>query len=123
MVEGLDRWTLQSLVEERVIAGARADTDEHASRLGSIFHHRESVNRSEGEYVRGDADTPGIELFTGCRRNEILMLRWREIDVEARELDLADTRTGRCTVAPSPSPARRSQPVCDSREGQGHTHA
>ena len=63
VVEGMDGWTLQSFVEDRVIADAKVYTDEHASWLGLIFHDHESVNHSKGEYVRGDAGTQGIESF------------------------------------------------------------
>jgi len=63
VVEGTDGWTLQSFVEDRVIADARVCTDEHASWLGLLFHDRERVNHSKGEYVRGDAGTQGIESF------------------------------------------------------------
>ena len=59
----MDGWTLQSFVEDRVIADAKVYTDEHASWLGLIFHDHESVNHSKGEYVRGDAGTQGIESF------------------------------------------------------------
>ena len=41
-------------------------------------------------------------LLTGCRRNEILTLRWAEVDLEARELRLSDTKTGARTVPLSP---------------------
>ena len=63
VVEGMDGWTPQSFVEDRVIADAKVYTDEHASWLGLIFHDHESVNHSKGEYVRGDAGTQGIESF------------------------------------------------------------
>ena len=33
-------------------------------------------------------------VLTGCRRNEILGLRWEELDFEAGEMRLADTKTG-----------------------------
>lgn len=33
-------------------------------------------------------------LFTGCRRNEILRLRWSEVDVKRRMLRLGDSKTG-----------------------------
>ena len=63
VVEGTDGRTLQSFVENRVVADARVYTDEHASWLGPLFHDHESVNHSKDEYVRGDAGTQGIELF------------------------------------------------------------
>jgi integrase len=33
-------------------------------------------------------------LFTGCRKNEILKLRWRDVDLERRLLLLPDSKTG-----------------------------
>ena len=33
-------------------------------------------------------------IFTGCRRSEILTLRWDEVDFEAHRLRLADSKTG-----------------------------
>lgn len=41
-------------------------------------------------------------LLTGCRRNEILNLRWSEVDFERRRLHLSDSKTGRKSVALSP---------------------
>ena len=41
-------------------------------------------------------------LLTGCRRNEILTLRWKDVDLEARELKLEDSKTGARTVPLSP---------------------
>jgi integrase len=37
-------------------------------------------------------------LFTGCRKNEILSLRWSEVDFERGMLHLADSKTGRKTI-------------------------
>lgn len=37
-------------------------------------------------------------ILTGCRRNEILTLRWRDVDFERRCLRLPDSKTGAKTV-------------------------
>ena len=42
-------------------------------------------------------------ILTGCRRGEILGLRWEDVDLESRELRLRDTKTGPRTVPPSPA--------------------
>ena len=42
-------------------------------------------------------------LLTGCRKREILDLRWEYVDLDARELHLPETKTGVRTVALSPS--------------------
>ena len=43
-------------------------------------------------------------VLTGCRRNEILGLRWEDLDFEAGEMRLVDSKTGP-RVAPLPPPA------------------
>ena len=45
-------------------------------------------------------------MLTGCRRSEILRLRWDEVDPERRELRLRDSKTGPRTVPLSPPAAR-----------------
>ena len=45
-------------------------------------------------------------MLTGCRRNEILTLRWDEVDLEANELRLTDSKTGTRTISLSPEAAR-----------------
>ncbi len=42
-------------------------------------------------------------LLTGCRRNEIVTLRWDDVDWAARELHLRDGKTGHRCVALTPA--------------------
>ena len=42
-------------------------------------------------------------MLTGCRKNEILALRWENVDLEAGDLTLADAKTGPTTVSLSPA--------------------
>ena len=46
---------------------------------------------------------PRLLMLTGCRRNEILTLRWEDVDLEAGELRLRDAKTGARSVALSPA--------------------
>jgi integrase len=39
-------------------------------------------------------------LLTGCRKNEVLALRWRDVDLRGRELRLPDTKNGKPAVVP-----------------------
>ena len=41
-------------------------------------------------------------VLTGCRRNEILGLRWEDLDFEAGEMRLMDSKTG-ARVVPMPA--------------------
>ena len=42
-------------------------------------------------------------ILTGCRRSEVLGLHWDDVDLEARELSLRDSKTGPRTVPLSPA--------------------
>ncbi len=45
-------------------------------------------------------------VLTGCRRNEVLGLRWEDLDFEAGEMRLADSKTGARVVPLPPAAAR-----------------
>ena len=45
-------------------------------------------------------------MFTGCRCNEILTLRWDDVHLDAREIRLRDSKTGPRVVSLSPAAAR-----------------
>ena len=45
-------------------------------------------------------------LLTGCRRNEILTLRWDDVDRTAGELRLRETKTGPRRVPLTPAVER-----------------
>ena len=74
-------------------------TDEEFRRLGRVLDEAE---RSEGAMARA-AMAIRLLLLTGCRKNEILSLRWDHVDLEAREMRLPDTKTGPRTVQLSPA--------------------
>ena len=59
-------------------------TDEEFRRLGRVLDEAE---RSEGAMARA-AMAIRLLLLTGCRKNEILSLRWDHVDLEAREIRL-----------------------------------
>ena len=76
-------------------------TDEEFRRLGRVL---DKAERSGG--VRAHAAMAiRLLLLTGCRKNEILNLRWDEVDIEAGEMRLPDTKTGPRTVQLSPAAA------------------
>ena len=65
-------------------------TDEEFRRLGRVL---DKAERSGG--VRAHAAMAiRLLLLTGCRKNEILNLRWDEVDIEAGEMRLRDSKTG-----------------------------
>ena len=74
-------------------------TDEEFRRLGRVLDEAE---RSEGAMARA-AMAIRLLLLTGCRKNEILSLRWDHVDLEAREMRLGDAKTGPRTVQLSPA--------------------
>ena len=45
-------------------------------------------------------------MLTGCRRNEILTLRWEDVHLQTQELHLSDSKTGPRTISLSPEAAQ-----------------
>ena len=77
-------------------------TEKEFRRLGRIL--------SEAETCRGvsvhAAAAIRLLMLTGCRRNEILTLRWEDVDLDANELHLSDGKTGARKVSLSPEAVR-----------------
>ena len=67
-------------------------------RLGRVLSEAENSNAVSGPA----AAAIRLLILTGCRKNEILTLRWIDVDLEERELHLADSKTGARTVSLSP---------------------
>ena len=72
-------------------------TDEEFIRLGEVLDEVET---------RGGASAPAVAAIrllalTGCRRSEILSLRWEDVAFDESELKLPDTKTG-ARVVPLP---------------------
>ena len=58
---------------------------------------------AEKKLPRNAAAAFRLLMLTGCRRNEILTLRWEDVDLEAGEIRLKGAKTGPRPVALSPS--------------------
>jgi len=74
-------------------------TDEEFIRLGKVLDEagtRGGVSPSAVAALR-------LLMLTGCRKSEILTLRWEHVALEAGELRLPDTKTGARVVPLSPS--------------------
>lgn len=61
-----------------------------------------AVTEEPNVYVR---TAVWLYLLTGLRKNELLGLRWKDIDFDRRELRLGDTKAGRSHVVPLSAPA------------------
>ncbi len=77
-------------------------TDAEFRRLGRVLDEAETC---KGVSVHAVAAIR-LLLLTGCRKGEILNLRWSEVDLAAGELRLPDTKTGPRTISLSPEAAR-----------------
>ena len=89
------------VVKNRERSRERFLTEEEFRRLGRVLDEAE---RSKGVSVHAVAAIR-LLLLTGCRKGEILNLRWDQVDLEAGELNLPETKTGPRTIVLSPEAA------------------
>ena len=89
-------------------------TDLEFARLGRVLD--ETVDSGAASPLAAAAIR--LLMLTGCRKSEILTLRWSDVDLDAGELNLADAKTGPRAVQLSPTavallktlPRRRESP-------------
>ena len=74
-------------------------SEEEFRRLGRVLSELEA----EGKVMASGIAALRLLMLTGCRRNEILTLRWEDVDLDAGELRLRDAKTGARSVALSPA--------------------
>ena len=81
---------------ERFLTGAEF------ARLGQVLDEAVAGGRGSPTAVAAIR----LLMLTGCRRSEVLTLRWTDVDLEAGELRLADAKTGPRAVQLSPTAVR-----------------
>ena len=91
------------VVKNRERGRERFLSEEEFRRLGRALAEAEA--RGSGLSVHAVAAIR-LLLLTGLRRNEVLTLRWRDVDLDARELKLEDSKTGARVAPLSPEAAR-----------------
>ena len=77
-------------------------TDEEFRRLGDVLTEM-GAEKSLPVYA---AAAIRLLMLTGCRRNEIVTLKWEHVDLENGEIRLADSKTGARMVPLSPPAAQ-----------------
>ena len=77
-------------------------SEEEFGRLGRVLDEVQA----EGKVSANAVAAIRLLMLTGCRRAEIVTLRWEDVDLEAGELRLRDAKTGPRQVALSPAAVR-----------------
>ena len=77
-------------------------TDAEFRHLGDVLNAMEA----DGTLPVYPAAAIRLLMLTGCRRNEVVELEWKNVDLAAGELKLADSKTGSRLVPLSPAAAR-----------------
>ena len=75
-------------------------TDAEFTRLGQVL---DDVSGKGSRISAAAVTTIRLLMLTGCRRNEILTLRWEHVDLDKAEMRIVDGKTGSRTVHLSPS--------------------
>ena len=83
----------------KAVRRERFPTPEEYRRLGRVLKAAES----DGSASPSAIAALRLLMLTGCRRNEIVRLRWDDVDRAARELRLSDAKTGPRTVPLTPA--------------------
>ena len=71
-------------------------SEEEFRRLGHVLDQveAEAADMRNGDAAKSAVAALRLLMLTGCRRNEILTLQWPDVDLEANELRLRDSKTG-----------------------------
>ena len=77
-------------------------TDEEFRNLGDVLNRMEA----EGALPVYPAAAIRLLMLTGCRRNEIVQLEWKNVDLKEGEIRLPDSKTGPRMVPLSPTAAQ-----------------
>ncbi len=77
-------------------------TEAEFRHLGAVLSEMEA----KGRLPVYPAAAIRLLMLTGCRRNEIVELQWKHVDLDSGELKLADSKTGARLVPLSPAAAR-----------------
>ena len=88
-------------------------TSEELTRLGRVL----DVAPAERLASRHSAAAIRLLILTGCRRNEIMGLAWDDLDFEAGEMRLRDSKTGGRIV---PLPAAAAEVLADLPNAAGN---
>ena len=80
-------------------------TDAEFARLGQVLDEAVASGRSSPTAVAAIR----LLMLTGCRKSEVLTLRWTDVDLEAGELRLGEAKTGPRAVQLPPTAVRLLQ--------------
>ena len=75
-------------------------TDAEFTRLGQVL---DEVSSNGSRISAGAVTTIRLLMLTGCRKTEIMTLRWEHVDLDRAEMRIVDGKTGSRTVHLSPS--------------------
>ena len=92
----------RGMAKYRTLRHERFLTEQEFRRLGRALDALEAEDRLPAQA----AGALRLLMLTGCRSSEILTLRWEDVDLEASEIRLTDSKTGPRTVPLPPAAVR-----------------